>query len=133
MKSLSRSAIAAAAVALSAHAAAAIVSDESDTTYRTNVSSARVAVGPPAQRCWMEKEAQGSNVNVTGAVAGGVVGGIIGHQVGRGKGKTAGTIGGAAIGSAVGSQIGRKSAQAQEIERCETAASDSPDIAQVTE
>jgi uncharacterized protein YcfJ len=77
--------------------------------YEVNVTSARAVVGPPQERCWLEREqvvspgATGSRI--AGAVVGGVIGGILGHQIGDGRGQDLatgiGAIGGAAVGASV--------------------------------
>src|SRR4029079_1008591 len=54
------------------------------------VTSGRAVMGPPEQRCWVERQAVAEpapQYNVPGAVIGGVVGGILGHQIGGGSGK----------------------------------------------
>src|SRR6185369_15949753 len=51
------------------------------------VTSVRAVMGPPEQRCWVERQAVAEpsrDLNVPGAVIGGVVGGILGHQIGGG-------------------------------------------------
>ena len=70
------------------------------------VTSARAVMGPPEQRCWVERAQVGEkrDLNVPGAIIGGVLGGILGHQVGGGTGKTVATIGGAVGGGALGAQ-----------------------------
>jgi uncharacterized protein YcfJ len=93
--------------------------------YEANVTSVRAVVGPPEQRCWVEREqvapAQ-SSANVPGAIAGAVIGGILGHQVGNGRGQDIATVGGAVAGAAVGSSVGRSGAAPpapQDVKRCE--------------
>ena len=73
------------------------------------VTSARAVMGPPEQRCWVERAQVGEqrDLNVPGAIIGGVLGGILGHQVGGGTGKTVATIGGAVGGGALGANIDR--------------------------
>ena len=66
--------------------------------YEANVTSVRAVVGPPEQRCWVEREQvvqERSNANVPGAIAGALIGGILGHQVGGGRGNDLATVGGA--------------------------------------
>ncbi len=89
--------------------------------YEADVTSVRAVVGPPQQRCWMEKEEvqQQGNTNIGGAVVGALLGGILGHQVGGGRGQDIATAGGAVAGAAVGSQVGRNGSQpAQNVQRC---------------
>ena len=97
--------------------------------FAADVTSVRAVVGPPEQRCWMEREAvsepaRPSGANVPAAIAGALIGGILGHQVGGGAGKDLATVGGAAAGGYVGSQIGRNGAPApatsREVQKCET-------------
>lgn len=93
--------------------------------YEADVTSIRAVVGPPEQRCWVERERveTGRNpANVPGAIAGAVVGGILGHQVGGGSGKDLATVGGAVAGAAVGANVGRNSGGQHEafrdVQRC---------------
>ncbi len=77
--------------------------------YQANVTSVRAVVGPPQQRCWVEREQvaqEHSNSNVGGAIAGALIGGVLGHQVGGGSGKDLATAGGAVAGAVVGSNLG---------------------------
>lgn len=95
--------------------------------YEANVTSVRAVVGPPEQRCWVEREQvvqnQG-NSNVPAAIAGAVIGGILGHQIGAGTGKDLATAGGAVAGAAVGANVGRndggQQASTQNVQRCES-------------
>jgi uncharacterized protein YcfJ len=93
--------------------------------YEANVTSVRAVVGPPEQRCWVEREQvtqDRSNANVPAAIAGAVIGGILGHQVGGGRGQDLATAGGAVAGAAVGANIGRdgggQQAYTQDVQRC---------------
>ena len=93
--------------------------------YEANVTSVRAVVGPPEQRCWVEREQvvqERSSANVPGAIAGAVIGGILGHQIGGGSGKDLATAGGAVAGAVVGSNIGRsgggQQVTSQEVQRC---------------
>ncbi len=95
--------------------------------YEANVTSVRAIVGPPEQRCWLEKEQVAedrSNANVPAAIAGALIGGILGHQVGGGRGQDIATLGGAVAGAAVGSNLGRDNGkpqgQTREVQRCTT-------------
>ncbi|MBC7437280.1 MAG: glycine zipper 2TM domain-containing protein [Bdellovibrionales bacterium] len=122
-------------------------------TYQVPVTSVRAVVGPPNQRCWIEKQqvteaapqktygAMGSGSGVGGAVVGGLLGGILGHQVGGGTGKdiatVAGAVGGAVIGNKVGNNYGNNQAPAQvtstrDVQRCENVASTTPEFWDVT-
>jgi uncharacterized protein YcfJ len=92
--------------------------------YDAKVISVRAVVGPPEQRCWVEREQvvqERSGPNVPGAVAGAVIGGILGHQVGGGHGQDLATVGGAAAGAVVGANVGRDGGQqvvTQNVQRC---------------
>jgi uncharacterized protein YcfJ len=88
------------------------------------VTSVHAVVGPPEQRCWMERTEVApdrSRPSVGGAVAGALIGGILGHQVGRGGGQDLATAGGAIAGGVVGANVGRSSGApvAQDVQRCE--------------
>lgn len=101
---------------------------DNERLYEANVTSVRAVVGPPEQRCWMEREQvpveRRSSSNVPGAVVGAVIGGILGHQVGGGTGKDLATAGGAVAGAVVGSNVGRGSGgqemRTQDVQRCST-------------
>jgi uncharacterized protein YcfJ len=93
--------------------------------YEANVTSVHAVVGPPEQRCWMEREevpATRGEANVGGAVVGALLGGILGHQVGGGVGKDIATAGGAVAGAAIGANVGRNDsgqpASSREVQRC---------------
>ena len=92
--------------------------------YEANVTSVRAVVGPPEQRCWIEREQvvqDRGDANVPGAVAGAVIGGILGHQLGGGRGKDVATVGGAVAGAAVGANVGRdggRQVRTQDVQRC---------------
>ena len=92
--------------------------------YEATVTSVRAVVGPPEQRCWVERgqvvQERGS-ANVPGAIAGALIGGILGHQVGGGRGNDLATAGGAVAGAAIGANAGRDGQQVvtQDIRRCE--------------
>lgn len=104
--------------------------------YEAPVTSARAVVGPPEERCWVEREQvpARTSANVGGAVAGAIVGGILGHQIGSGRGRDVATVGGAAVGGAIGANAGRSRAGTYErdVKHCETVASNSPDYWDVT-
>jgi uncharacterized protein YcfJ len=102
----------------------------SERTYQAQVTSARAVVGPPEQRCWVEKEQVGGgsrDANVGGAIVGGILGGVLGHQVGSGRGNDVATALGAVGGAAVGSQVGRDGGgYSRDVRRCENVASGQP-------
>ena len=104
--------------------------------YQANVTSVRAVVGPPTQRCWMEREEVSNKgaPNVGGALAGALIGGVLGHQVGGGTGRDIATVGGAVVGGAIGSNVGRdNSPTTREVQRCTTTANtDKPEFWDVT-
>jgi len=99
---------------------------------RAPVTSVRAVVGPPEQRCWVERQQVAEpqrEYNVPGAVIGGVLGGILGHQIGGGTGKDIATIGGVVGGAAIGANVNsRTSSQysTRDVRRCETTAASGP-------
>ena len=92
--------------------------------YEAHVTSVRAVVGPPEQRCWVERQQIADNrsdaANVPGAIVGAVIGGVLGHQVGSGRGRDVATAGGAVAGAAIGANVGRSGGQvySQDVERC---------------
>jgi uncharacterized protein YcfJ len=93
--------------------------------YEAPVTSVRAVVGPPQQRCWVERQVVDTStggVNVPGAVVGGVVGGILGHEVGSGRGRDWATGIGAATGAVVGANV-QPPVYTQDVQRCATVAS----------
>jgi uncharacterized protein YcfJ len=103
----------------------------SERIYEVPVSSVRAVVGPPNQRCWVERQqiSQPGNPNVGGAVAGALIGGILGHQVGKGSGRDAATAGGVVAGAAIGANAGGGSTGStgyQDVQRCENVQSATP-------
>ena len=97
---------------------------QGEALYEAPITSVRAVVGPPEQRCWVERQVvdtRSAGVNVPGAVVGGVVGGILGHQIGSGRGRDVATGIGAATGAVVGANVGRDAAgtvYAQDVQRC---------------
>jgi uncharacterized protein YcfJ len=93
-------------------------------------------VGPPQQRCWVERQdVPSSGANVPGAVIGGVIGGILGHQVGGGHGRDLATVGGAVAGAAIGGNVNRgpDGVVSQDVQRCDYVPSNAaPDYWDVT-
>jgi uncharacterized protein YcfJ len=105
--------------------------------YEADVTSVRAVVGPPEQRCWVERQqvATPGQPNVPGAIIGGVIGGVLGHQVGGGRGRDVATAGGAVAGAAIGANAGRDSGQvySQDVQRCTNVSSSAnPDYWDVT-
>jgi len=95
--------------------------DRDDRAYEARVTSVHAVMGPPEQRCWVERQdVVQDNHNVPGAILGGVIGGVLGHQVGEGRGNTAATVGGAAVGAAIGANVNRgpDTTYSQDVQRC---------------
>jgi uncharacterized protein YcfJ len=99
---------------------------QNESVYEAPVTSVRAVVGPPQQRCWVERQVVdtgAAGINVPGAVVGGIVGGILGHQIGSGRGQDLATGIGAVGGAVVGANAGRYepgTAYTQDVQRCET-------------
>ncbi len=97
---------------------------ENEPLYEAPVTSVRAVVGPPQQRCWVERQVVDTGspgINVPGAVVGGVVGGILGHQIGSGRGQDLATGIGAAGGAVLGANVGRDApgtVYTQDVQRC---------------
>ena len=94
--------------------------------YEANVISVHAVVGPPEQRCWIEREQipQEHRSNAPATIAGALIGGILGHQVGGGSGRDLATVGGAIAGAAVGAQVSRNNnnpppAGTRDVQRCQ--------------
>ena len=106
--------------------------------YEGNVTSVRAVVGPPEQRCWVERAEvapEQRKPSVPGAVVGALLGGILGHQVGSGKGQDIATAGGAVAGGVLGAKVGGGTAPApapQEVKRCENVPQAAPSFWDVT-
>jgi uncharacterized protein YcfJ len=105
--------------------------------FEAPVTSVRAVVGPPNQRCWVERHqiSQGGQPNVGGAIVGGLIGGILGHQVGKGSGRDVATVGGAVAGAAIGANTGGGStsgAAYSDVQRCENVTSTTPAYWDVT-
>lgn len=102
----------------------------SERLYQADVTSVHAVVGPPEQRCWMEREQavqERSGPNVPGAILGAVIGGVLGHQIGGGRGKDVATAGGAVVGGAVGANVGadRQQGYTQDVQHCESVSNQS--------
>jgi len=101
--------------------------------FEAQVTAVRAVVGPPEQRCWVERRDFVGNANVPGAIAGAVIGGILGHQIGGGHGQDIATAGGAVAGAAIGSNVGRDGVYSQDVQQCaEVSRNDRPDYWDVT-
>lgn len=103
------------------------------------VTSVRAVLGPPEERCWVERqrvtEESRGKPNVGGAIAGALIGGILGHQVGGGRGQDIATAGGAVAGAAVGANAGRSRNEQtydRDVRRCEKVSSGPPEYWDVT-
>jgi uncharacterized protein YcfJ len=108
-----------------------------ETVYEAQVVAVRAVVGPPEQRCWVEREkvvVQRDEPNVGGAVAGAILGGILGHQIGSGGGRDVATAVGAVAGAAVGANVGAgRQVATQNVQRCREMPSQAkPDYFDVT-
>ena len=79
--------------------------------FDARVISARAVMGPPTERCWVERgqvtSTGRSDANVGGGLLGAVIGGVIGHQIGGGRGRDLATVGGVVAGAAIGANAGR--------------------------
>ncbi|MFC5499749.1 beta/gamma crystallin-related protein [Caenimonas terrae] len=107
--------------------------------YEAPITSVRAVVGPPNQRCWMERQqvqAAPSQSNVGGLLLGGLIGGVLGHQVGGGTGNDLATVAGAVGGAVVGNNMAGGSAGVgpvgRDVQRCETTQNTKPDFWDVT-
>jgi uncharacterized protein YcfJ len=96
----------------------------SERLFQANVTSVHAVVGPPEQRCWVERqqvvESRPDAANVPGAIIGGIIGGVLGHQVGAGHGRDVATAGGAVAGAAIGANVNRggTAVYGQDVQRC---------------
>lgn len=99
--------------------------------FQADVLEVRAVMGPPNQRCWIERDrGSGRDNSVPAAIAGAVIGGILGHQVGGGTGRDLATIGGVIGGAAVGSRVGR--GDSQDVQRCSARGNEPPAFYDVT-
>lgn len=93
----------------------------SERLFVANVTSVRAVVGPPEQRCWIERQqvVEDRRANVPGAILGGLLGGVLGHQIGGGRGRDVATVGGAVAGVAIGANAGGGGpVYGQNVQRC---------------
>jgi len=88
--------------------------------YNAEVVAVRAVMGPPEQRCWVERQQVHGDPNVAGAVIGGILGGVLGHQIGSGRGNDVATAIGAVGGAAIGANAGRGPTYTQDVQRCRT-------------
>ena len=96
------------------------------------VTSVHAVVGPPEQRCWVERQQVNSDANVGGALIGGILGGVLGHQIGGGRGNDIATVGGAIAGAAIGSNQGGGTTYDRNLRRCATTSNAAPAYWDVT-
>jgi uncharacterized protein YcfJ len=101
--------------------------------YQAPVTWVHAVVGPPEQRCWVERDRYDNRgANVGGAVVGAIIGGVLGHQVGSGRGRDVATAGGAVAGAAIGANAGG-GGYGQNVQRCANVpSSGAPDYWDVT-
>lgn len=106
--------------------------------FQATVTSVRAVVGPPGQRCWMERhqvaEPSRGERNVGGAILGGILGGVLGHQIGGGSGRDIATAGGVVAGAVIGSSAGRdhEGVSERNVRRCETTTQSRPEYWDLT-
>jgi uncharacterized protein YcfJ len=102
--------------------------------FEAPVTSVRAVVGPPEQRCWVERQqVTEQRPDPGGALAGALIGGVIGHQLGSGRSRDAATAGGAVAGAAIGSQArGGTVTTERDVQRCTQAVSGPPQYYDVT-
>jgi uncharacterized protein YcfJ len=106
-------------------------------TFEVPVLSVRAVVGPPQQRCWVERQQvveERGGPNVGGALVGALIGGVLGHQIGGGRGRDVATAGGAVAGAALGSNAGDggQAVYGQDVQKCAAAPSGPPQYWDVT-
>jgi uncharacterized protein YcfJ len=97
--------------------------------FQAPVTSVHAVMGPPEQRCWVERDqvVDRGAPNIGGAIVGGILGGVLGHQIGGGVGRDVATAGGAVAGAAIGSNVGRgQNSYGQDVQRCETVQNQGP-------
>ncbi len=125
--------------------------------FEAPVTAVRAVVGPPNQRCWMERQqvqqlqqapqqsSTSNGQNVGGLLLGGLIGGVLGHQVGGGSGKDLATVGGAVAGALVGNNVAGRTNNnnnnanrqglgviGQDVQRCENVQNPTPAYWDVT-
>lgn len=105
--------------------------------YDARDTSVRAVVGPPEQRCLIERRQVGRSNDINspgGAIVGAVLGGVLGYQIGGGTGRDITTIDGALVGAAIGSNMGGdgRGNYGQDVRRCEEVASTTPAYWDVT-
>ena len=102
------------------------------------VTSVHAVVGPPEQRCWVERQQvtePSRNNNAGGTIAGAIIGGILGHQIGGGTGRAVATAGGAVAGAAIGNNMSNNAGSTtydRDVRRCENVGNQPPAYWDVT-
>jgi uncharacterized protein YcfJ len=97
----------------------------SEAVYKVPVSWVHEVMGPPNERCWVERQATAprDEINPGRALLGAVLGGVIGHQIGGGTGRDLATAGGAVAGAVIGANSGRGEGgnrnEGQDVRRCD--------------
>jgi uncharacterized protein YcfJ len=101
--------------------------------FEAPVTSVHAVVGPPSERCWVERQEvpgpRHDEPNVAGGVLGAVIGGVIGHQIGSGGNRDVATAGGALAGAVIGANAGGSQGggtQIQSVRRCNTVPNAAP-------
>ena len=104
--------------------------------FEAPITSVRAVMGPPEQRCWVERQqvVEQHRSSPGGAIAGALIGGVIGHEIASGRHRDAATAGGAIAGAAIGSQAGAGASTVRErdVQRCENTVSGPPQYWDVT-
>jgi uncharacterized protein YcfJ len=102
--------------------------------FEAPITSVRAVMGPPEQRCWVERQQVAEQrIDPGSALAGAVIGGIIGHQLGNGHNRDGATAGGAIVGGAIGSQVGGSTViRERDVQRCTQQVSGTPQYYDVT-
>jgi uncharacterized protein YcfJ len=102
--------------------------------YNAPVNSARAVMGPPTERCWVERQqvvtSDHHDASAGRGLLGAVIGGVIGHQIGGGSGRDLATAGGAVAGAVIGANSGRDShgdrVARRDVRRCSSVPATTP-------
>jgi len=106
-----------------------------ESIFEAPVTSVHAVVGPPEQRCWVDREqvTEPSHSNGAGTVVGAILGGVLGHQIGGGSGRQVATAGGAIAGAVIGSNAGGGSnTYDRDVRHCDRVANQTPAYWDVT-
>lgn len=105
---------------------------QNERLYQARVSSVRAVVGPPEQRCWVEREQlpmEQRSSQLMGPMPSAPLGSVLGHQVGDSTDSRLVTPDGAAASAAMGSQVERTtqtpSVPSRQLQRCQEVPSQS--------